>query len=144
MDEPKPITWNAGTEYNKLIYELISKYTVATLIHDFDGCVELLAMNLDLAYAKIYEESAKRKQHDTVEKELNKLRNAIVELRQTNQQRKVDTYHQRYKNYATEIKAELDDIRHRIWKLQGKYGVLYPQDTKNKKDPHHAMKHGFS
>lgn len=134
-DTDKFINWNAGTEYNKIIGELKLKYINAVLIRDFDSCIELLDIDLDFAYAKMFEEYKKKNKSDELlNKTINDIRKNINEIRIFNKQKQVDSEHQNYSNYEYELKNQLQKIRHSIWKLQGQYGVLYPQNEKKKKD----------
>jgi hypothetical protein len=137
------LNWNAGTEFNKIIGEIKLKYIQAVLIRDFESCLELLSMDLDFAYAKIFEESKKRKENDDIERIRIKLEDELKEIRNYIKQKKVSENHNSYKSYEYDVKDKLENVRHEIWQIQGKYGVLYPQIEKKIRDKGRSLRDGF-
>jgi hypothetical protein len=144
-DDKNPVNWNAGQEFNLIVGELKTKFITAMLIRDYDACIELLGIDIDLSYSKIIEEAIRRKEDITpLEKEKKVIEDEIKEAREFNKQKETPQWNQHlYKNYEYEMKLMLEKIRRKIWGLQGKYGVLYPQIMNKPKDPRKAMRDGF-
>jgi len=137
------LNWNAGTEFNKIIGELKLKYLQAVLIRDFDSCLEILSMDLDFAFAKIYEESIKRNKDSKIKQTKQNIEKKIKECREFIKQKKVDERHNNFRGYEFDIKERLENIRQKIWGIQGEYGVLYPQLERKIRDKGKSLRDGF-